>query len=287
MQTELRGITSITLISPNEPTVMIGERINPTGRKAFTAELQAGDLSRIAKDAQSQYAAGARVIDVNVGAIGVDEVAVLPKAVELVQQAIDVPVSIDSANPKALEAGLKAAKGRPLVNSVNGEVDKLRDILPIVAAYDAAVIALCLPDGKGIPMDPQVRFATAERILEAAAQHGIAPDRILFDPLSTTISTDPNSALVTLATARLLRDKLDANMAIGASNASFGMPERELINIAFMTQLISAGVNAPICNPNKIALAVRAIDLLLGRDETSMGYIRMYRVLEKLKVQAV
>lgn len=287
MQTELRGTTSTIIISPDEPTVMIGERINPTGRKAFTAELQAGDLSRVAKDAESQYAAGARLIDVNVGTTGVDEVAILPRAIQIVQETVDVPVSIDSANPKALEAGLKAAKGRPLVNSVNGEADKLRDILPIVAAHDAVVIALCLPDGAGIPMDPQVRFETAERILEAAARHGITPDRILFDPLSTTISTDPNAAVVTLTTARMLREKLDANMTIGASNVSFGMPEREVINVVYMSHLISAGVNAPICNPNKIALVVRAADLLLGRDETSMGYIKMYRALEKLKAQVV
>lgn len=284
MQTELRGIESITIISPDEPTVMIGERINPTGRKAFTAELQAGDLSRIARDAEAQYAAGARVLDVNVGAMGVDEVMLLPRAVQIVQETVDVPVSIDSSNTRALEAGLKTAKGRSLVNSVNGEADKLREVLPIVAEYDASVIALCIPDG-GIPMEPRKRLETAERILEAALKLGIGVERILFDPLSTTISTDPQSALVTLETARLLREKLGCNMTIGASNASFGMPERELINIAFMTQLIGAGVNAPICNPNKIALAVRAVDLLIGRDETSMGYIKMYRALQKLQAQ--
>ena len=285
MQTLLRGINSSITISPEHPTIMIGERINPTGRKVFSAELQMGDLSRIAKDAQAQYAAGALVLDVNVGAVGVDGAEVLPRAVALVQETVDVPVSIDSSSPEALIAALKVVKGRALINSLNAEHDKLHQLMPIAAEYGAAVIALCIPDA-GIPMTVAERIAAAEQILEAAQQYGVSSDSILFDPLATTISTDHTSGLLTLEVVHELRRQFGVNMTIGASNASHGMPERELLNTVFMTQLITAGVNAPICNPNKIALAVKAADLMLGRDEMGMNYIRAYRTLEKLKAQA-
>jgi 5-methyltetrahydrofolate--homocysteine methyltransferase len=285
METTLRAASFEVTISPEHPTVMIGERINPTGRKVFTAELQAGDLSRLAKDAAEQRAAGALVLDVNVGAVGVDELTVLPRAVEIVQSTVDVPVSIDSSNSDAVIAALKVAKGRALINSLNAEHKKLHELMPIAADYDAAVIALCIPDG-GIPMTVEGRIAASEMILEAAQQYGVSPDRLLFDPLATTISTDHTSGLLTMAVIRELRRQFDANITIGASNASHGMPERELLNTVFMTQLITAGVNAPICNPNKIALAVKACDLMLGRDEMGMSYIRAYRALEKLKAQA-
>ncbi|MCK6579529.1 MAG: dihydropteroate synthase [Anaerolineae bacterium] len=284
MQTQLRGIHSTVLISPDSPTVMIGERLNPTGRKAFSAELQVGDLSRIARDAASQVAAGATVLDVNVGAVGVDEVVVLPRAVQIVQETVDVPVSIDSASPTALVAVLKVVKGRPLINSLNAEEKKLRELMPIVAEYGAVAIALCMPDG-GIPPTVEGRLAAAEKILEAAERCGVGADSLLFDPLATTISTDHRSGLLTLETTRELRRQLGVNITVGASNASHGMPERETLNLVFMTQLIAAGVNAPICNPNKIALAVKAADLMLGRDEDGMSYIRAYRALEKLKAQ--
>ncbi|MBK8023493.1 MAG: dihydropteroate synthase [Chloroflexi bacterium] len=284
MQTVLGGIHSTVTISPDHLTVMIGERLNPTGRKAFSAELQAGDLSRVAKDAASQVAAGALVLDVNVGAVGVDEVAVLPQAVQIVQDTVDVPVSIDSSNAEAIVAALKVARGRPLINSLNAEQKKLNELMPIVAEYNAVAIALCIPDG-GIPMTVQGRLDAAAQILEAAQRYGVSADSLLFDPLATTISTDHLSGMLTLEVTRELRRQFGVNIAIGASNASHGMPERELLNLVFMTQLITAGVNAPICNPNKIALAVKAADLMLGRDEMGMTYIRAYRALEKLKTQ--
>ncbi len=280
MQTVLKGPSTEVIIGPDQPIVMIGERINPTGRKAFSAELQAGDLSRIPRDAQAQADAGARVLDVNVGAASVDEVTLLPQAVRLVQETVDLPVCIDSANPAALEAGLKAARGRALVNSVNGETAKLKAVLPIVAEYGAAVIALCMDDS-GIPSTPEARLRVAENILNEAAKLNIKPEDILFDPLVMAISADHTAGAVTLATARLIRQTLGCNMTAGASNVSHGMPAREVLNTVFLTLLAHEGVNAPICNPLTNGLAIRAIDLMLGRDEWGMSYIRAYRALAK------
>ncbi|GAB4574371.1 MAG: methyltetrahydrofolate cobalamin methyltransferase [Anaerolineae bacterium] len=276
MQTILKGPGSEVIISPDHPTVIIGERINPTGRKVFSAELQAGDLSRIARDAVAQVEAGASVLDVNVGAVGVDEVALLPQAVQIVQDTVDVPVCIDSANPEALAAALKVARGRALVNSVNGEEARLKTILPIVAEHGAAVIGLCMDDN-GIPMDPESRVAIAEKILERAAALGIQPEDVLIDPLVLTVGADHTAVLTTMTTARMVRDNFGCNMTAGASNASHGMPDRELLNTVFLTGFIQAGVNAPICNPLKNALAVRAVDLMLGKDMMGMTYITTYR----------
>lgn len=280
METVLRGPTEEVRIGPGLPTVIIGERINPTGRKVFSAELQAGDLSRVSRDAQAQAEAGARVLDVNVGAASVDEVALLPRAVELAQQAVDLPVCIDSANPEALRAALAVAQGRALVNSVNGERAKLDAVLPVVADYGAAVIALVMDDS-GIPETPEKRLRVAAAILEAAQQHGIAPQDVLLDPLVLAIGADHLAGAVTAETARLIRCELGCNMTAGASNASHGMPERELLNTVWLALLIQAGVNAPICNPLKNGLAVRAVDLMLGYDEWGMGYIQAYRAAQK------
>ena len=280
METVLRGAAEEVRIGPGLPTVMIGERINPTGRKVFSAELQAGDLSRVPRDAEAQAAAGARVLDVNVGAASVDEVALLPRAVQMVQDVVDLPVCIDSANPEALWAALAVVKGRALVNSVNGERAKLDAVLPVVAEYGAAVIALVMDDN-GIPDTPEKRLKVAEAILAAASQHGIAPEDVIFDPLVLAVGADHRAGAVTLETARLIRTELGANMTAGASNASHGMPDRELLNTVFLALLIEAGVNAPICNPLKNGLAVRAVDLMLGLDEWGMGYIQAYRAAQK------
>ena len=280
METVLRGTTEEVRIGPDLPTVIVGERINPTGRKAFSAELQAGDLSRVPRDAQAQAAAGARVLDVDVGAASVDEVALLPRAVALVQDVVDLPVCIDSANPDALRAALAVVKGRALVNSVNGERGKLDAVLPVVAEYGAAVIALVMGD-EGIPDTPEKRLKVAETILAAASQHGIAPEDVIFDPLVLAVGADHRAGAVTLETARLIRRELGANMTAGASNASHGMPNRELINTVWLALLIQAGVNAPICNPLKNGLAVRAADLMLGFDEWGMTYIQAYRAAQK------
>ena len=284
MQTILRGPSTEVIIGPDEPIVMIGERINPTGRKAFSAELQAGDLSRIPRDAVAQAEAGAMVLDVNVGAASVDEVALLPQAVQLVQDTVDLPVCLDSPNPAALAAALKVVKGRALINSVNGERDKLAAVLPLAAEYGAAVIALCMDDN-GIPPTPEARLAVAETILEQARTLGIPPEDVVFDPLVMAVGADHTAGATTLATARLIRSTLGSNMTAGASNASHGMPEREVLNTVFLALLAQAGVNAPICNPLKNGLAVRAIDLMMGHDEWGGRYIKAYRVLQKRESQ--
>ncbi len=285
MQTILKGPSSEVIIAPDMPVVIIGERINPTGRKAFSAELQAGDLSRIARDAQAQADMGALVLDVNVGAAGVDEVKLLPEAIRIVQATVDLPVSIDSANPAALAAGLKVAQGRALINSVNGETEKLNAVLPLAAEYGAAVIALCMDDS-GIPATPQARLKVAEAILKAAQAHGIAPDSILLDPLVMNVGADHRAAAVTIETAQLIRSELGCNMTSGASNASHGMPERDVLNTVLLTLLAQVGVNAPICNPLKNGLAVRGIDLMMGLDEWAANYIRTYRTVQKMEAQA-
>lgn len=279
MQTVLKGPSTEVVIAPAQPIVMIGERINPTGRKVFSAELQAGDLSRIARDAQAQADAGALVLDVNVGAAGVDEVKLLPEAVRIVQDTVDLPVCIDSPNPDALAAGLKVAQGRALVNSVNGEADKLKSVLPVVAEYGAVVIALCMDDG-GIPATPEARLRVAEKLVKEAEAYGIAADSLLLDPLVMPVGADHNAGKVAMETAQLIRQTLGCNMTAGASNVSHGMPAREILNTVFLTQLALAGVNAPICNPLKNGLAVRAIDLLLGKDDFGMQFISTYRSLK-------
>jgi 5-methyltetrahydrofolate--homocysteine methyltransferase len=282
MQTVLKGVSSEVIIDSDLPTVIIGERINPTGRKAFSAELQAGNLSRVAQDAQTQVKAGAAVLDVNVGAVGVDEPRLMAKAVQLVQDTVDVPVCIDSSDPTALVAGLRACKGRALVNSVNGERQRLDAVLPVAAEYGVAVIALCM-DESGIPMTPDGRLAVAEKILERAQAVGLAPQDVVFDPLVLTVGADHTAGFVTIQTARLIREKLGCNQTIGASNVSHGMPDRELLNAVFLALCIQSGVRAPICNPQKNALAVRAADLLLGRDEWGMNYIHAYRAAQALQ----
>jgi 5-methyltetrahydrofolate--homocysteine methyltransferase len=284
MQTILKSASEEVVIGPGEPTVIIGERINPTGRKVFSAELQAGDLSRIAHDAQAQVEAGAAVLDINVGAAGVDEVKLLPEAVRIVQDTVGVPISLDSANPQALAAALKACQGRPLINSVTGEKRRLELVLPLVAEYGSAVISLCMDDG-GIPETAKARLAIAEKILEAAQALGVSVDRILFDPLVLTVGANHLAMQIAMATARLIREKLGANMSGGASNASHGMPDRELLNSIFLSGLIQSGVNAPICNPLINALPVRAIDLMLGVDEWGMRYIQTYRKVQATQAQ--
>jgi len=280
MQTVLKGPSSEVIIAPDMPIVMIGERINPTGRKAFSAELQAGDLGRIALDAKAQADAGALVLDVNVGAAGVDEVKLLPQAIQIVQDAVDLPVSIDSANPEALAAGLKVARGRALINSMNGETAKLKAVLPLVAEYGAAVIALCMDDN-GIPPTPEARLRVAENLVKQAAAYGVAREALLVDPLVMNVGADYKAGAVTIEATRLIRAELGCNMTAGASNASHGMPEREVLNTVFLAILAQVGVNAPICNPLKNGLAVCAINLMLGHDEWGMSYIQAYRALPK------
>jgi len=241
----------------------------------------AGDLEIVRREALAQVEAGADVLDVNVGAAGVDEVDLLPKAVRLVMETVDVPVCIDTPDAKALAAALAVHKelapaGKPLINSVNGEEASLARVLPLVAEYGAAVIGLCM-DNEGIPPTPERRLAVAEKIVERAAALGIPRENVVVDCLALTMGADSKAGWTTLETIRMVREELGANMALGASNISFGLPEREVINGAFVAMAIAAGVTCPIVDAAKVRPYILAAELALGRDDYAMRYIRAFR----------
>ncbi|MDY7078955.1 MAG: dihydropteroate synthase [Chloroflexota bacterium] len=285
METILKGTRKTVTISPEKPTVLIGERINPTGKKRLAAALAEGDLEVVRREAEAQVEAGADVLDVNVGAAGVDEVDLLPKAVRLVMETVNVPICIDSANTEALRAALTvhkelAPEGKPLINSVNGEEARLEKVLPLVSEYNTAVIGLAMDD-EGIPPTAERRLAVARKIVERAESLGIPRTDIVIDCLALTVSADSNTGLVTLDAIRLVRQELDLNMTLGASNISFGLPEREVVNWAFLAMVIQAGVNCPIVDAEKVRSAILAADLVLGRDEYAMRYIKAYKKRKK------
>ncbi len=276
METTVSSAKQTVIISPEHPTRIIGERINPTGRKKFAAALAEGDLDIIRRDAIAQVEAGADILDVNVGAAGVDEISLMPQAVQMVMEVTDAPLSIDSSNPAVIQAGLEAYEGKALVNSVNGEEAAMAAILPLVAEHGAAVIGLCMDDD-GIPSTPEARLAVARKLIARAGEYGIPPEDILIDPLVLTVGSDTKAASVTLETARLVRAELGMNMTMGASNVSFGLPNRPAINASFLTMGILRGVNAPISNPMKEKETVLVADLLMGKDDFAMNYIAYFR----------
>jgi len=282
MTTTVSRTEKEVLIGFDRPTVLIGERINPTGRKKLAAALRAGDLDVLRREAIAQVQAGADIIDINVGTSGVDEVSVLPEAVKVVIGAVDVPLCLDSDNPKALAAALRVYKGKPIVNSVNGQEDRLREVLSLVKEHGAVVIGLTMDDD-GIPKDSDRRVAIAHKIVERAEALGIPREDIIIDSLALTVATDGKAALVTLDTIRRIRAELGVNQTLGASNISFGLPERLVINNAFLALAIAAGVTCPVVHAAKVRPAVLATDLLLGRDNYAMRYIKAYRV--RLKSQ--
>lgn len=276
METILIGRKTTVTVSPESPTVIIGERINPTGKKRLAEALRNGDMEYVSQQALLQMQNGALVIDVNVGAVGVDEEAILPRAVEAAAAITGLPISIDSPHEKALPAALKICGGKPLINSVTGEEASLARVLPLVKEFDASVIALTM-DEDGIPDTPEGRLRIAEKIVERAAKMGIDANRLLVDCLTLTVGADHHAAMITLGALRLVREKLGVNLALGASNVSHGLPDRELINNYFVAAAVIAGVNAPIVDPAKIRQAVVIGDLLGGRDEYSMNYLQFYR----------
>lgn len=284
METVVKGTGVEVVISREGPTMIIGERINPTGRKRLAAALASGDLGIVRREALKQVAEGADIIDVNVGAAGVDEVALLPKAVEIVAQAVEVPICIDTANPQALAAALKVCPGRPLVNSVNGEERSLSAILPLIKEYKVPVIGLLMGD-EGIPGTSDGRLAIARRILERAKSLGIPQEDVIFDCLALTVSTNGDAAQITLDTIRRIASELGNNVTLGASNVSSGLPDREVINTAFMSLAIQAGMTCPITNPVAVKQPILATDLLLGRDEWAMRYIAYFRSKPKEEVK--
>jgi 5-methyltetrahydrofolate--homocysteine methyltransferase len=285
MKTILKGTGKKVVIGDNHPTVVIGERINPTGKKKLAAALVAGDLGIVRREALAQVEAGADVLDVNVGAAGVDEAAMLPKAVKMVMETMDVPVCIDTADGEALAVALAMHKelnpdGKPLVNSVNGEEASLARVLPLVAEYGAAVIGLCMDDD-GIPETPERRLAAAKKIIERAEGHGISRENVLIDCLALTMGADSKAGWTTLEAIRMVKEELGVNMALGASNISFGLPDRETINGAFIAMAIAAGLNCPIVDAAKVRHYILAADLALGRDDYAMRYIRAFRKRKK------
>jgi 5-methyltetrahydrofolate--homocysteine methyltransferase len=277
MLTILRGRTGEVAINTAGPVVIIGECINPTRRKKLVASLQELDFGFLLELAGSQIKAGAEILDVNVGYPGVDDVSLLPKAVIAIQERFDVPLCLDSPNPKAIEAALKVASGKCLINSVNGEEKSMNALLPIAKEYGAAIIGLAMDDD-GITHDPERRLIIASKILERALILGIKMEDVIIDPLAMAVSADPQACLVTLETIKLVRNILGLNITQGASNMSFGLPNREVLNSAFMSLSIMNGLTCPIANPEKIAAAVRATDLILGRDDYAIRFVEHFQL---------
>ena len=276
MQTELAGREKKVIIDRDGPVIIIGERINPTGKKRLAEALQAGDMDYVQELARAQVNNGADLLDVNVGAAGVEEEEVLPIAVQAVAEAVDAPIVIDSTHETALPKALEVCPGRPLINSVNGEEASLQRLLPLVKEYKTAVMGLTMDD-TGIPDDPEGRFAVAEKILERAAKHGIAEQDVIIDTLTLTVGADSKAAITTLRTAEMVKDKLGLNVCLGASNVSFGLPQRDKVNNLFLAMATLAGMNVAIVNPAHAREALLIADLIMGRDEFAARYLDYFR----------
>jgi 5-methyltetrahydrofolate--homocysteine methyltransferase len=277
MDTVLRSRSGSVTIGATQPFCVIGERINPTGRKVFAEQLRNGDLSTVTADALAQAEAGANMLDVNAGIPLVDEPELLKAMLKTVQDAVDLPICIDSSVIEALEAGLSVYEGRALVNSVTAEDERLDEILPLVAKYGAAVIGLA-NDETGIPETPQKRLECARRIVAAANDHGIATADVIIDPLAMTVGADTEAVTTTLATISLIRDELGVNMCLGASNVSFGLPQRHVLNAGFLPMAAAAGLTSAIMSTAEVCVqSVRAADLLLGHDAWGASWIAAHR----------
>jgi 5-methyltetrahydrofolate--homocysteine methyltransferase len=277
VDTVVQSRSRTVVIGPDQPFCVIGERINPTGRKAFQAQLQAGDLSQLEQDTVEQVAGGADMLDVNVGDPLADEIELMRSAVPLVQGLTDLPLCIDSSIIEALEAGLSAYEGKALVNSVTGEDARLEAILPIVARHGAAVIGLA--NAEDIPMEPERRLEVAKKIVSVAGDYGIPPEDILIDPLAMPVGAEPRAVTLFLETLHLLRDELGVNTTCGASNTSFGLPGRHTLGAAFLAVAQSHGLTSAIMDARRTETveAVRATDFLLGRDEWGSRWIADFR----------
>jgi 5-methyltetrahydrofolate--homocysteine methyltransferase len=278
LDTVLSSETKEFVLSPDRPVCLIGERINPTGRKALAAELADGNLERVKSDALAQVAAGAAVLDVNAGIPMVDEPALLAEIVKLVQSLTDVPLSIDSSVAEALASGLEAYNGKALVNSVTGEEERMEAVFPLVKKHGAAVICLTMDDD-GIPDSAENRLNVAKKILQRAQDHGVAVEDLVIDPLVLPVGATPKAGRIALDTIRMVRTELGVNMVCGASNVSFGLPNRPRINSAFLSMTVGAGITSVIANPldKESLMGVLAGDLLVGNDEHCMNWITYQR----------
>ncbi|MBM4432516.1 MAG: pterin-binding protein [Chloroflexi bacterium] len=282
MITKVSSATKEVLIGDDQPTVLIGERINPSGKKKLAEALKAGDLEIVRREALAQTQAGADILDVNVGTFGVDEVALLPRAVQAVTETVDIPLCIDSTNHKALEAALKVYKGKALINSVTGEERSLAEVLPMVKEYGAAVIGL-VQDDEGIPKTAEKRLAVAHKIVEKAEAAGISPENIVIDCLAPSIGADTNAGIAVLEAIRRIKGELGVNIALGASNISFGLPDRDLLNNTFVSIAIAAGATCLIVDATKVRAAVLCADLVLGHDKRARRYIEAYRQRQRVQ----
>ena len=278
MDTKLASRGREVIVSFDRPFVIIGERINPTGRKVLAAEMREGKMDRVRADAIAQVAAGAHMLDINAGIPMADEPALLVAAIKAVSEVTDVPICIDSSVIEALEAGLAAYEGKALVNSVTAEDERMEIILPLVKKYGAAVIGMA-NDETGITMVPAERLALARKIIDRAADYGIPREDVIIDPIAMTVAADPLAVQITLATMALIRDELGNNMTCGASNVSFGLPNRATVNAAFLPVAMYAGLTCAITNPlvPEVRRGVLASDLLLGHDEYAMKWIGAHR----------
>lgn len=287
MHTVLSSPGKTVTIGHDQPFCIIGERINPTGRKKFQMQLRAGDLSAIEKDVVDQIAGGANVLDVNMGVPLTDEPALLSKAITLIQTITDTPICIDSSIIEALQAGLEAYQGKALVNSVTGEDERMELVLPLIKKHGAAIIALP-NDETGIPATAAERMVITEKIVRAIEKHGIPLEDLVIDPLAMTVGADPEAVKITLETIYLIREKWGLNMTLGASNISFGLPYRHALNAAFLPAAMSHGLTCAVMDARTplIVESVRAADLLLGLDPWGSNWITRFRAMEAAKTVA-
>ncbi|MFH1638704.1 MAG: dihydropteroate synthase [Chloroflexota bacterium] len=282
MKTRVSSTTNEVIISGDGPTVLIGERINPAGKKYLGEALKSGNMEVIRREAREQVAAGADILDVNVGMFGVDETDLLPQVVNIVTETVDIPVCIDSNNADAIQAALKVCPGKPLVNSVTGESRSLERVLPLIKEYGCPVVGL-LQDDEGLPKSVDRRVAIAHKIVERAEKIGISRENMVIDCLAFAVGAEPNAAKVTIETIRRIKEELGVNITLGASNISFGMPERGIINSSFITMAIAAGATCLIVDAARVRPVILATDLLLGRDKHARRYIADFRKRQQTK----
>ena len=276
METVIKSATKEVRLNIEGPFVIIGEKINPTGHKKMVAALQEQNYDYIKELAIKQVEAGADVIGVNVGAPGINQIEILPKIAKMVTEAVDVPLCIDSSDHAALKAALAVLPGRPLVNSVNGEASSMEAVLPIVKEFNVPVVGL-LMDDNGIPEDAEGRLVIAAKIIASAKEIGICIEDVVVDPLVLTVGANSDAGAITLKTIELVRNKFGVNMSMGASNVSFGMPNRPLLNHSFMSLAMGYGATSAITNPLKMTSVIRSTDLLLGRDKRGKRYLKYIR----------
>jgi len=276
METRVTNSTREVIISDNGPVVLIGERINPSGNKRLAESLRKGDWEVVRNMALAQVQAGADIIDVNISTFGVDDVALLPQVVQVVMDTVPVPLCIDSDNPAVLEAALKVYKGKPLINSVSGEKNSLERVLPLVREYGAAVVGLT-QDDEGPPREAGRRVSIAHKLVAQAESVGIPREDIVIDCLAFAVGADTSAGPEVIRAISQVRDELGVNQTLGASNVSFGLPDRETLNNAFTALAIGAGVTCLITNAAKSRPTVVAVDLLMGRDKFARRYVEAYR----------